>query len=80
MDLPLEKQQEVFQSNPSSYNGAIRDKYSWTQSIKDIDVHVKVAAALKSSKQCKIKIEKESLQVSVVDPETSKRCPAFLSR
>ncbi len=34
--------QNAFQSDPRSYNGAMRDKYAWTQSIKDIDVQVKV--------------------------------------
>lgn len=38
----LKKQQEIFQNNPASYNGAIRENYSWTQSIKDIDIQVKV--------------------------------------
>ena len=38
----LKKKQEIFQANSSSYNGAIRDNYSWSQSIKDIDIRVKV--------------------------------------
>ena len=38
----LKKKQEIFQNNSSSYNGAIRDNYSWSQTIKDIDVRVKV--------------------------------------
>jgi hypothetical protein len=38
----LKKQQKEFQNNPASYNGASRENYSWTQSIKDIDVTVKV--------------------------------------
>lgn len=40
--LSLKKKQEVFQSNSASYNGAIRENYSWSQTIKDIDVRVKV--------------------------------------
>jgi hypothetical protein len=36
------RQQAIFQANSESYNGAIRDKYSWSQSIQDLDVHVKV--------------------------------------
>lgn len=35
-------EQEKFQKDPSSYNGANRENYSWTQSIKDIDIRVKV--------------------------------------
>lgn len=38
----LFRQQAIFQANSESYNGAIRDKYSWSQSIQDLDVHVKV--------------------------------------
>ena len=40
--IDLKKKQEIFQANSSSYNGAIRDKYSWSQTIKDLDVQVKV--------------------------------------
>ena len=32
----------MFQANPESYNGAVRDNYSWSQSITDTDVRVKV--------------------------------------
>lgn len=43
--------QKIFQANPESYNGAIRDAYSWSQSITDVDVRVKVSIiALRYSK------------------------------
>ena len=35
------RQQQAFQNNPESYNGAIRDGYNWAQSITDVDVRVK---------------------------------------
>lgn len=41
-NLDLKTKQDLFQCDPSSYNGAKRDNYSWTQSIKDIDVRVNV--------------------------------------
>ena len=34
--------QKVYQANPESFNGAIRDTYSWSQSITDTDVQIKV--------------------------------------
>ena len=40
--LIVSRQQAAFQKNSDSYNGAIRDNYSWSQSIQDLDVHVKV--------------------------------------
>ena len=38
----LKKQQEIYQQNPDSYNGAIRKNYSWTQNSNDIDINIKV--------------------------------------
>ena len=35
--------QKEFQDNPESYNGAVRDNYSWSQSITDTDIRVKVS-------------------------------------
>ena len=35
--------QKEFQANPESYNGAVRDNYSWSQSITDTDIRVKVS-------------------------------------
>ena len=63
--------QDDFQSNPSSYNGAIRENYEWTQSIKDIDVRVKISSKVKSSKEVKVKIEKDALQVLAKDFDTN---------
>lgn len=61
----LKKQQEIFQKNPESYNGAMREKYSWTQTIKDVDIKINIDPKIKTSKDVKIKIEKELLQVTV---------------
>ena len=36
-----------FQSNADSYNGAVRDRYSWGQTIKDLDLRVKVDKSVK---------------------------------
>ena len=33
----------MFQANPDSYNGAVRDTYSWSQSITDIDIKIFVS-------------------------------------
>lgn len=65
--IDLKKKQEIFQANSSSYNGAIRDQYSWSQTIKDLDVQVKINSSVKSSKDVKIKIEKSSLHVASRD-------------
>ena len=40
--LSLFSEQKQFQSRPETYNGAERDLYSWTQTINDLDVRIKV--------------------------------------
>ena len=34
--------QKIYQANSESYNGAIRDNYSWSQNISDVDIRIKV--------------------------------------
>ncbi len=43
------REQKRFQSRPETYNGAERDLYSWTQTITDIDVRIKVKLLFKSN-------------------------------
>ena len=35
--------QKVYQANAESFNGAIRDNYSWSQSITDTDLRINVS-------------------------------------
>nr|XP_039265064.1 nudC domain-containing protein 3-like [Styela clava] len=64
---PIQKTQEEYQSNPESYNGAVRDKYTWSQNYDDIDVIVPVAKTITKGRQVKVTIEKKHLFVSVTD-------------
>ena len=49
--------QKIYQANPESYNGAIRDNYSWSQSITDVDVRVKVGNFVHSNSNTLIKMQ-----------------------
>ncbi|KAI5651953.1 CS domain-containing protein [Phthorimaea operculella] len=44
------------QRNSETYNGAEREKYSWAQTIMDLDVTVKLPPSIKSSKDLKVTI------------------------
>lgn len=46
----------ITQKNSESYNGAIREKYSWSQTIMDLDVTIKLPPDIKSSKDLKVTI------------------------
>ncbi|KAL4709971.1 hypothetical protein ACJJTC_003934 [Scirpophaga incertulas] len=52
------------QNNSDTYNGAEREKYLWSQTIKELDVIVKLPENIKSSKQLKVTIN--STDISVV--------------
>ncbi|RMZ99880.1 nudC domain-containing 3-like [Brachionus plicatilis] len=63
-------EQEKFQKDSCSYNGAVRDNYTWTQSIKDIDVRVPINPIIKTSKDVKVVVEKQSLKISVKNQDS----------
>ncbi|XP_062615931.1 nudC domain-containing protein 3-like [Saccostrea cucullata] len=64
VDPALAAKQQVFQSNPESYNGAVRDNYSWSQSITDIDLRVNIPNYIVKGKDVKVEIEKKHVKVS----------------
>ncbi|KAL3873504.1 hypothetical protein ACJMK2_036613 [Sinanodonta woodiana] len=66
-EVKLKKQQEYFQSRPDSYNGAVRDNYSWSQTITDVDVKVKVPSYIKKGKDVQVDLSKKHLKVSHKD-------------
>ncbi|XP_034830423.1 nudC domain-containing protein 3 [Maniola hyperantus] len=44
------------QKNSESYNGAIKEKYSWAQTIMDLDITMKLPPVIKSAKELKVTI------------------------
>ena len=76
-------EQKNFQARPESYNGAERDLYSWTQTITDLDVRVKVSDSssrllsadlrlqipphIKKGKEVKVNIGKQHIKVELVE-------------
>ncbi|XP_060063446.1 nudC domain-containing protein 3-like [Ylistrum balloti] len=63
-DPELTRQQQTFQANPASHNGAMRDNYSWSQTINDVDAQIKVPKYLTKGKDVKVVIERKRLKVS----------------
>lgn len=43
--------QEKFQSDPDSYNGAVRENYSWSQDYTDVEVRVVVPKTVVKGRQ-----------------------------
>lgn len=57
--------QEQFQSNPESYNGAVRDNYSWSQDYTDVEVRVHVPANVVKGRQVSVNLQTGSVRVCV---------------
>lgn len=62
-----DKSQNEFQSNPDSYNGAVRENYSWSQDYTDVEVRVFVPKTVVKGKQVSVGLQSNSLRVSVSD-------------
>lgn len=43
--------QPKFQANPESYNGAVRENYSWSQDYMDVEVRVFVSKSVLKGRQ-----------------------------
>ncbi|XP_048875425.1 nudC domain-containing protein 3 [Brienomyrus brachyistius] len=57
--------QTQFQANPDSYNGAVRDNYSWSQDYSDVEVRVCVPANIVRGKQVSVDLQASSIRVAV---------------
>lgn len=47
------RRQEQFQTNPDSYNGAVRENYTWSQDYSDLEIKVPVPKHIVKGKQVK---------------------------
>ncbi|XP_060553201.1 nudC domain-containing protein 3-like [Ruditapes philippinarum] len=66
-DPELTRQQQMFQNNPESYNGAVRDNYRWAQSITDLDLRVTVPSYIRKGRDVKVDISKKHVKVAHKD-------------
>uniref|UniRef100_A0A3Q4GDT1 NudC domain-containing protein 3 n=1 Tax=Neolamprologus brichardi TaxID=32507 RepID=A0A3Q4GDT1_NEOBR len=59
--------QENFQSNPDSYNGAVRENYSWSQDYMDVEVRVFVPKTVVKGRQVSVSLQTSGVRVCVRD-------------
>ncbi|XP_028318692.1 nudC domain-containing protein 3 [Gouania willdenowi] len=59
--------QDVFQSEPDSYNGAVRENYSWSQDFSDVEVRVFVPKTVLKGRQVSVSLQSSSVCVRVSD-------------
>lgn len=59
--------QEQFQRNPDSYNGAVRENYTWSQDYTDLEVRVPVPKHVVKGKQVSVALSSSSMRVAVLE-------------
>ncbi|KAM6902976.1 nudC domain-containing protein 3 [Xenentodon cancila] len=64
---PSAESQDQFQSNPDSYNGAVRENYSWSQDYTDVEVRVLVPETVVKGRQVSVSLQTGSIRVSMRD-------------
>lgn len=61
----LEREQLLkIDRSSESYNGAVRENYSWSQTIIDLDVIIKLPSNIKTSKDLKVDIDSQRIKVT----------------
>ncbi|XP_069475078.1 nudC domain-containing protein 3 isoform X2 [Ambystoma mexicanum] len=63
--VSFQREQEQFQRNPESYNGAVRDNYTWSQDYNDLEIKVPVPKEVKKGKQVSVDLCSTSIRVAV---------------
>lgn len=63
--LPM--RQEQFQTNPDSYNGAVRENYAWSQDYSDLEIKVPVPQHILKGKQVSVDISSNRIRVAVLE-------------
>ncbi|XP_016074761.1 PREDICTED: nudC domain-containing protein 3 [Miniopterus natalensis] len=61
------KRQEQFQRNPDSYNGAVRENYTWSQDYTDLELKVPVPKHVVKGRQVSVALSSSSIRVAVLE-------------
>ncbi|XP_056288314.1 nudC domain-containing protein 3 isoform X2 [Pseudoliparis swirei] len=61
--------QQRFQCDPDSYNGAVRENYSWSQDYSDLEIRVFVPPTVVKGRQVRVCLQSGSMQVCVLQGE-----------
>ncbi|KAB5543358.1 hypothetical protein PHYPO_G00078160 [Pangasianodon hypophthalmus] len=64
--------QASFQANPDSYNGAVRENYSWSQDYSDVEVRVFVPPSIVKGRQVSVSLQVGGVRVAVKEGASEK--------
>ncbi|XP_077118841.1 nudC domain-containing protein 3 [Ranitomeya variabilis] len=61
--------QESFQTDSDSYNGAVRENYTWSQDYSDLEIKVPVAKDVVKGRQVSVDLRSSCIRVAVRDSQ-----------
>ncbi|MCJ8742321.1 hypothetical protein PDJAM_G00080610 [Pangasius djambal] len=64
--------QASFQANPDSYNGAVRENYSWSQDYSDVEIRVFVPPSIVKGRQVSVSLQSGAVRVAVKEGASEK--------
>ncbi|MCI4388089.1 hypothetical protein PGIGA_G00081490 [Pangasianodon gigas] len=64
--------QGSFQANPDSYNGAVRENYSWSQDYSDVEIRVFVPPSIVKGRQVSVSLQVGGVRVAVKEGASEK--------
>ncbi|CAH8871259.1 unnamed protein product [Trichobilharzia szidati] len=53
----------VYIADADCYNGAVRDNYTWSQTVKDIDIKIKMPDSVANARDVSVNIERKHIRV-----------------
>ncbi|XP_062410891.1 nudC domain-containing protein 3 [Sardina pilchardus] len=60
------------ESNPDSYNGAVRENYTWSQDYNDVEIKVHVEPNILKGKQVSVNFQSDRLRVALKEGSTER--------
>ena len=73
-----EMTQKDFQAQPDSFNGAVREKYTWSQKYNDVTVKFHLPSHIKKAKQLRVEYDTQHLQIETQDEDPMKPMVKFI--
>ncbi|KAK5852199.1 hypothetical protein PBY51_023687 [Eleginops maclovinus] len=65
--ISTEGSRDKLQADPDTYNGAVRENYSWSQDYTDVEIRVFVPKKVVKGKQVRVNLQASSMQVCVME-------------
>nr|CAH8846032.1 unnamed protein product [Trichobilharzia regenti] len=71
-DKECSDEPEVYMADADCYNGAVRDNYTWSQTVKDIDIKIKIPDNVVNARDVSVNIERKHIRIIILQQNGDK--------